>query len=179
MSRDSRIVPVPGLGEYLHHLHEAFQHLSDQPSVCSKAEPRPMTVNHRAGPDALVASVPDPYRSPAVVVPPINFAMVAPGVYRSGHPNKKNFGFLRGLGLKGIMWVSHIHPDDRCMSEIELRGTHRYVEGTDEYRKDSMDFVRNEGIQLHRYDLSEESVRMQHSALSSLTGTLATCFADL
>lgn len=42
-------------------------------------------------------------RSQAVVVPPINFAMVAPGIYRSGHPNKKNLGFLRGLGLKGIM----------------------------------------------------------------------------
>lgn len=40
-----------------------------------------------------------------VVVPPINFAMVAPGIYRSGHPNKKNSGFLRGLDLKGIMYV--------------------------------------------------------------------------
>jgi hypothetical protein len=42
---------------------------------------------------------------PAVVVPPINFSMVAPGIYRSGHPNKKNSGFLRGLALKGIMYA--------------------------------------------------------------------------
>jgi len=37
------------------------------------------------------------------VVPPINFALVAPGVYRSGHPNRKNFSFLRTLNLKGVM----------------------------------------------------------------------------
>lgn len=42
-----------------------------------------------------------PYLPP--VVPPINFALVVPGVYRSGHPNKKNYSFLRTLGLKGIM----------------------------------------------------------------------------
>ena len=41
--------------------------------------------------------------APEVLVPPINFALVVPGVYRSGHPNKKNFGFLKQLKLKGIM----------------------------------------------------------------------------
>jgi hypothetical protein len=40
-----------------------------------------------------------------VVVPPLNFAMVAPGVYRSGYPNKRNFPFLRRLGLRSIMCV--------------------------------------------------------------------------
>jgi hypothetical protein len=39
----------------------------------------------------------------AVLVPPLNFAMVAPGVYRSGHPNKHNFPFLEKLGLKVIV----------------------------------------------------------------------------
>jgi hypothetical protein len=37
------------------------------------------------------------------LVPPLNFAMVAPGVYRSGHPNRQNFPFLRKLGLKTVM----------------------------------------------------------------------------
>ncbi|CAJ0832968.1 11998_t:CDS:2 [Entrophospora sp. SA101] len=32
------------------------------------------------------------------VVPPLNFAMVAPGVYRAGHPNRQNFPFLKKLG---------------------------------------------------------------------------------
>lgn len=39
----------------------------------------------------------------AVLVPPLNFAMVAPGVYRSGHPNKNNFPLMRKLGLKVIV----------------------------------------------------------------------------
>ncbi|RSH90062.1 hypothetical protein EHS25_001395 [Saitozyma podzolica] len=45
-----------------------------------------------------------PSTSPPLV-PPINFSLVAPGVYRSGHPNKKNFGFLRRLKLRGIMYL--------------------------------------------------------------------------
>lgn len=39
-----------------------------------------------------------------VLVPPLNFAMVAPGVYRSGYPNKRNFPFLKKLRLKSIMY---------------------------------------------------------------------------
>ncbi|CAG8569679.1 14673_t:CDS:2 [Funneliformis mosseae] len=41
-----------------------------------------------------------------VMVPPLNFAMVAPGVYRSGHPNRKNYPFLIKLGLKSIIYLS-------------------------------------------------------------------------
>jgi len=39
----------------------------------------------------------------AVLVPPLNFALVAPGIYRSGHPNKHNFPFMKKLGLKVIV----------------------------------------------------------------------------
>ena len=49
------------------------------------------------------APVVAPLSDRAVMVPPLNFAMVAPGVYRSGYPNKKNFPFLSKLGLKSIM----------------------------------------------------------------------------
>ena len=74
----------------------------------------------------------------AVVVPPINFSLVAPGIYRSGHPNKKNLSFLRRLKLKSVM----------------------YLEGTDEYRKDSREFVEREGIELFRFDLVKEDVSL-------------------
>lgn len=40
---------------------------------------------------------------PPVLVPPINFALVAPGLYRSGHPNRRNFDFLARLGLKTVV----------------------------------------------------------------------------
>ena len=39
------------------------------------------------------------------LIPPLNFSMVAKGVYRSGYPNKKNFPFLKKLGLKSLVYV--------------------------------------------------------------------------
>ncbi|OMJ25305.1 putative tyrosine-protein phosphatase [Smittium culicis] len=39
----------------------------------------------------------------SLLVPPLNFAMVAPGIYRSGFPNTRNHNFLLSLGLKKIM----------------------------------------------------------------------------
>jgi hypothetical protein len=36
-------------------------------------------------------------------VPPINFSMVCPGICRSGYPNKKNFPFLKKIGIKSIL----------------------------------------------------------------------------
>lgn len=36
-------------------------------------------------------------------VPPLNFAMVDCGVFRSGFPDTANFTFLQTLGLRSIM----------------------------------------------------------------------------
>ena len=38
------------------------------------------------------------------MVPSLNFDMVAPNVYRSGHPNNTNLKFLHKLKLKSIMY---------------------------------------------------------------------------
>ncbi|WWD21888.1 hypothetical protein CI109_106376 [Kwoniella shandongensis] len=73
--------------------------------------------------------------SQAVVVPPINFSLVVPGIYRSGHPNPKNHTFLRRLNLRGII----------------------YLEGSDPYRQDSLDFVQSQILKLYRFDLSKET----------------------
>lgn len=35
--------------------------------------------------------------------PPLNFAMVDNGIYRSGFPDPTNFPFLQTLGLRSIM----------------------------------------------------------------------------
>lgn len=40
-----------------------------------------------------------------VLVPPLNFALVAEGVYRSGHPLKINYKFLQNLHLKAIIYL--------------------------------------------------------------------------
>lgn len=48
----------------------------------------------------------DPSSSPStLIVPPLNFAMVSRGIYRSGHPNERNFEFLRRLNLTSILYL--------------------------------------------------------------------------
>ncbi|KAG2688477.1 hypothetical protein I3760_09G097500 [Carya illinoinensis] len=41
--------------------------------------------------------------SEELLVPPLNFAMVNKGVFRSGFPDSANFGFLKSLGLRSII----------------------------------------------------------------------------
>ncbi|PON91315.1 Protein-tyrosine phosphatase SIW14-like [Trema orientale] len=38
-------------------------------------------------------------------VPPLNFAMVDCGVFRSGFPGPANFGFLQSLGIRSIVYL--------------------------------------------------------------------------
>lgn len=49
-------------------------------------------------------------------VPPLNFAMVDNGIFRSGFPEPANFSFLQTLGLRSIMYVYlsiylHVHHE--------------------------------------------------------------------
>jgi tyrosine-protein phosphatase SIW14 len=41
--------------------------------------------------------------APELYIPPLNFSMIAKGLYRSGYPNKKNHPFLKKLKLKTIL----------------------------------------------------------------------------
>lgn len=58
-------------------------------------------------------------------VPPLNFAMVNPGVYRSGFPEPLNFPFLRTLKLQSIL----------CLCP-------------DPYPTENMEFLQGNGIRL-------------------------------
>ncbi|KAJ2602472.1 tyrosine-protein phosphatase siw14 [Coemansia sp. RSA 1722] len=44
-------------------------------------------------------------RQSQLIVPPLNFAMIAPGIYRSGFPNPRSHPFLLQLGLRSIIYV--------------------------------------------------------------------------
>ncbi|CAN6618400.1 putative tyrosine-protein phosphatase Oca1p [Trichomonascus vanleenenianus] len=50
------------------------------------------------------------------VVPPLNFAPVERGLYRSGQPAPINFPFLEELGLKTILWLAVEDPSDRFLA---------------------------------------------------------------
>ena len=51
------------------------------------------------------------------LVPPLNFSLVSPGVYRSGYPNKKNFPFLKQLKLKSMLYLCE---DDYSSETLEF-----------------------------------------------------------
>ncbi|KAK0548439.1 peroxisome assembly protein (Peroxin-2) [Tilletia horrida] len=68
------------------------------------------------------ASVPAGVPPTRVVVPPLNFDLVAPGVYRSGHPNERNFDFLERLGLRSIMYLANEDYRDNVRSWAESIG---------------------------------------------------------
>lgn len=47
-----------------------------------------------------------------LLVPPLNFALVAEDVYRSGHPLEINYPFLENLNLKTIVYIGDRKEED-------------------------------------------------------------------
>jgi hypothetical protein len=54
-----------------------------------------------------------------VVVPPLNFAVVMPGIYRSGYPNRKNYPFLRKLRLSSIVYVAPLQSSNEPKRAVQ------------------------------------------------------------
>lgn len=57
--------------------------------------------------------------------------MVSRGIYRSGHPNERNFEFLRRLNLKSVLYL-----------------------GTEDYRSNMTNWAASEGIQIFHLRLA-------------------------
>ncbi|CAG8581577.1 43041_t:CDS:2 [Gigaspora margarita] len=94
-----------------------------------------------------------------VMVPPLNFAMVAPGVYRSGHPNRKNFPFLKKLKLKSIM----------CLS-------------SDEFHEELSQFVKDQNIQIFHYKIDgnkEPFIEIEQKEISNALVKVLGCLRKL
>ncbi|GAC72991.1 molecular chaperone Prefoldin, subunit 3 [Moesziomyces antarcticus T-34] len=81
-------------------------------------------VDRSSLPSSLGVPLSDAASSTALVVPPLNFSMVSRGIYRSGHPNERNFEFLRRLNLKSVMYL-----------------------GTEDYRSNMTSWTASQGIQ--------------------------------
>ncbi|KAJ1503767.1 hypothetical protein HMI54_004796 [Coelomomyces lativittatus] len=71
----------------------------------------------------------------SVLVPPLNFAMVCSGVYRSGYPNRKNFTFLKTLQLKTLIYVcpeSYAEENQRFAEENQIQVFHYQIKSNKE-----------------------------------------------
>lgn len=72
----------------------------------------------------------DALQDDLTLYPPENFAIVVPGIFRSSFPRKKNFAFLKSLGLKSVLTLIQ-----------------------DEYPQENLDFLEQEGIQLFQFPI--------------------------
>lgn len=62
----------------------------------------------------LATAKPRPKGMGSIAIPPLNFAMVCDGIYRSGYPNPRNTGFLRRIEFKSVLYLCeepYIHSD--------------------------------------------------------------------
>lgn len=69
------------------------------------AEPSPSIIVGNSSPAARSPAVGDDNERDGeeLLVPPLNFAMVDNGIFRSGFPDSANFDFLKSLGLRSVM----------------------------------------------------------------------------
>ncbi|TVU28716.1 hypothetical protein EJB05_20246 [Eragrostis curvula] len=79
------------------------------------------------------------------MVPPLNFAMVDDGIFRSGFPDAANFRFLRSLNLRSIVYLC---PEP--------------------YPEENARFLEQNGIELHQFGI--EGAR-NHSSTSLKKGS--------
>lgn len=91
----------------------------------------------KQSPDAVEAEAAKIARSPlpaatgeVLLVPPLNFAMVDYGVYRSGFPDAANFRFLRSLRLRSVL----------CLCP-------------EPYPEENLNFLRANGIKLFQFGI--------------------------
>ncbi|VAI71894.1 unnamed protein product [Triticum turgidum subsp. durum] len=71
----------------------------------------------------------------ATLVPPLNFAMVDDGIYRSGFPAAANFRFLKSLNLRSIVYLC---PEP--------------------YPEINTEFLEKNGIKLHQFGIEGRKV---------------------
>ena len=92
------------------------QQQNDDDVVKSYYNPQLTVTNSTSSAQVLPQS-----NTPEMYIPPLNFSMVIPGVYRSGYPSKKNFPFLKKIGLKSILYLC---PERYADNNMEFCRTH-------------------------------------------------------
>ncbi|KAJ0017783.1 hypothetical protein Pint_09725 [Pistacia integerrima] len=94
---------------------------------CAVTESAP-TENPAAPVDGIKADDKD---SEEVLVPPLNFAMVDNGIFRSGFPDSANFGFLKSLGLRSIIYLCPEPYPDSNIEFLKANGIRLFQFGID------------------------------------------------
>lgn len=84
-----------------------------------------------------------------LLIPPLNFAMVDEGIFRSGYPHKNNLPFLQTLNLRSIVYLCpEAYPAVfvEFFKEQNIKLFHHGIEGTKEPFVDIPDNVIREAL---------------------------------
>ncbi|RVW97412.1 putative tyrosine-protein phosphatase [Vitis vinifera] len=104
-----------------------------------------VVVDHLSPSKALVAAGDELDRDgEELFTPPLNFAMVDNGIFRSGFPDTANFAFLQTLGLRSIMvWFSFL---------FLVEFSFRYL-CPETYPEANNEFLKSNGIKLFQFGI--------------------------
>ncbi|KAG4953202.1 hypothetical protein AAZX31_14G047600 [Glycine max] len=105
-----------------HHRHQRQRQQQDTTPMCRQIQ---LTISdHTVAGDAVADDGED------LFIPPLNFAMVDNGIFRSGFPEPANFSFLQTLGLRSIIYLC---PEP--------------------YPEANMEFLKSNGIKLFQFGI--------------------------
>jgi len=116
-----------------------------------------------------------------VLVPPLNFGMVAPGVYRSGYPNSKNFPFMKKLRFKSIVYLcpeAYLDPNQEFVAAENIRVFQFHIEGNLEPLVEISQTVMNEALS-HIVDQRNYPILVHCQKGNHRTGCLVGCLRRL
>ncbi|XP_041008538.1 tyrosine-protein phosphatase DSP1-like isoform X2 [Juglans microcarpa x Juglans regia] len=68
-------------------------------------------------------------------IPPVNFAMVDNGIFRSGFPDSANFSFLQTLGLRSIIYLCPEPYPEANMEFLKSNGIKLFQFGIEGYKE--------------------------------------------
>lgn len=117
------------------------------PQMCRTIEvapPPPPAFAHRhlppPPPEKVVAAVPAAVddrdrEGNDLFIPPLNFAMVDNGIFRSGFPDSANFSFLQTLGLRSIICLCPEPYPETNMEFLKSNGIRLFQFGIEGYKE--------------------------------------------
>ncbi|RWW20178.1 hypothetical protein BHE74_00035529, partial [Ensete ventricosum] len=121
----------------------AAENITEYSSPLMGKQPLPAADEEVEAPAA--ARCPPAAAGEVLLVPPLNFAMVDYGVFRSGFPDAANFGFLRTLSLRSVLCVASPSPRSCLCPEP--------------YPEANVNFLRANGIRLFQFGIDGCKVR--------------------
>ncbi|KAH0792972.1 tyrosine phosphatase [Histomonas meleagridis] len=116
-----------------------------------------------------------------VIVPPVNFSLVAKGIYRGSYPNFRNFSFLKHLELKTVLFLC---PEDYPQKNIQFlkeNGINLITVQMEGNKEPFKTIPREQMIEAlkHLTDIRNHPIYVHCNKGTHLTGTVVGCLRKL